>query len=484
MAKSIAANSLYNFALKFFRIIMPVLVSTYVLHTIDPALYGIYADAETWVAIALIFGVYAYGIREAARVRDDKEKSRELFSSLFVINLVANAVVLAVYGGAVLLSIEKAAQSVYLILGMKVFANFFMVEWLNEAFENYRFITIKTIVVRLLYMVLIFACVHKPEDILVYCVIIIATDILNNLASFLYVNKQLPLTFRHLQIKKHLLPLCSMLIISNVNLLYTRLDRMMLGQILGTDAVPLYSIPQSITDMVSALIASIVMVAVPRLAYYSEDHPKEYLDLLNRSYHSFMLVVFPACIGIACLSTEIIRLYSGASYDAAIPVLVIFAIRSIESSVYMVCANQILYVKNQERFLVKMLLMGGVLNVVFNGAAVWAGVFSPATAIFTTFLAEIVLMMVLLRYIQKELEIPFRFFTRTNMKYLMLSLTFVPVTMGVHLLNLGNIANAVIIVPVCVLIYFGALLLMKDETMLFMSKKVLSTLLGRFRRSK
>ena len=69
MAKSIAANSLYNFALKFFRLILPILVSTYILHTLDPTLYGIFSDAETWVAIALIFGVYAYGIREAARVR-------------------------------------------------------------------------------------------------------------------------------------------------------------------------------------------------------------------------------------------------------------------------------------------------------------------------------------------------------------------------------------------------------------------------------
>ena len=59
MAKSIAANSLYNFALKFFRLILPILVSTYILHTLDPTLYGIFSDAETWVAIALIFGVYA-----------------------------------------------------------------------------------------------------------------------------------------------------------------------------------------------------------------------------------------------------------------------------------------------------------------------------------------------------------------------------------------------------------------------------------------
>ena len=148
----------------------------------------------------------------------------------------------------------------------------------------------------------------------------------------------------------------------------------------------------------------------------------------------------------------------------------------------MVCANQILYIKNREKFLVKMLLMGGILNVIFNGAAVLFGIFSPLVAISTTFLAEIVLMIVLMRYIHKEMEIPFYIFTKTNLKYLLLSLTFVPVTIGVHLLGFGELLNAGIVVPVCVAIYFGALLLTKDETMLFLSQKVLSTLLGRFKK--
>ena len=66
--------------------------------------------------------------------------------------------------------------------------------------------------------------------------------------------------------------------------------------------------------------------------------------------------------------------------------------------------------------------------------------------------------------------------------YLLLSLTFVPVTIGVHLLGFGELLNAGIVVPVCVAIYFGVLLLTKDETMLFLSQKVLSTLLGRFKK--
>ena len=63
-------------------------------------------------------------------------------------------------------------------------------------------------------------------------------------------------------------------------------------------------------------------------------------------------------------------------------------------------------------------------------------------------------------------------------------LTFLPVTYGVHLLGFGNVVNVILVVPVCVLIYFGVLLLTKDETMWFLSQKVLSTLLGRFRKSK
>ncbi len=66
---------------------------------------------------------------------------------------------------------------------------------------------------------------------------------------------------------------------------------------------------------------------------------------------------------------------------------------------------------------------------------------------------------------------------------MLLSLTFLPVTLGVHQLGFGNIVNAAIIIPICMLIYFGALLLMKDETMLFLTQKALATVFGRFKKS-
>lgn len=484
MAKSIATNSIYNFILKVFRLIVPVLVGPYIQRLFDKELYGAFNDATTWLDFALIFGVfgiYTYGIREIASIRDDKEKARRLYSSLFSIGVCTNVIVLIAYTGIVWFSVESMSRAIYLVLGFKVFANIFMVEWLNEAIENYKFITIKTIIVRLIYVIGIFTLIHKPDDVIKYSVLIVATDILNNLVSFVYVNRKIPFIFKGIEIKKHIVPLLSILVISNVNLLYTQFDKMMLGQVVDKVSVTVYKTPQDITYMISNLLASIVLVAVPRLAYYnSNNQPENYMKLLNRSYKSFMLVVFPACVGIACLAPEIMWIYGGGKYDASIPVLIIFAMRTIESSVYTICANQVLYVKNQEKFLVRILLVGGLLNVLLNGLLMALKIYTPVTAIVTTLLAEIVVMMLMFSFIRKNLSIDFRFFTKANCKYLALTLLFIPVTMIVKQFGLGMIMNCIVIVPICMAIYFGTLLVTKDETMLFLAKSVL----GKFIKSK
>jgi len=484
MAKSIATNSIYNFILKVFRLIVPVLVGPYIQRLFDKELYGAFNDATTWLDFALIFGVfgiYTYGIREIASIRDDKEKARRLYSSLFSIGVCTNVIVLIAYTGIVWFSVESMSRAIYLVLGFKVFANIFMVEWLNEAIENYKFITIKTIIVRLIYVIGIFTLIHKPDDVIKYSVLIVATDILNNLVSFVYVNRKIPFIFKGIEIKKHIVPLLSILVISNVNLLYTQFDKMMLGQVVDKVSVTVYKTPQDITYMISNLLASIVLVAVPRLAYYnSNNQPENYMKLLNRSYKSFMLVVFPACVGIACLAPEIMWIYGGGKYDASIPVLIIFAIRTIESSVYTICANQVLYVKNQEKFLVRILLVGGLLNVLLNGLLMALKIYTPVTAIVTTLLAEIVVMMLMFSFIRKNLSIDFRFFTKANCKYLALTLLFIPVTMIVKRFGFGMIMNCIVIVPICMAIYFGTLLVTKDETMLFLAKSVL----GKFIKSK
>lgn len=483
MSKSITLNSIYNFILKVFRLIVPVLVGPYIQRLFNAQLYGSFNDASTWVDLALVFGsfgIYTYAVREVSAVRDDREKVRRLYASLFTMGLVTNLAVAGLYTAVILFQANSAARSIYLVLGFKVVANVFMVEWLNEAGENYKFITIKTIIVRFSYLIGIFVLIKEPDDVLKYTMLVVVTDLVNNLISFVYVTRRLGMSFEGISWKEHFMPLVNILVISNVNLLYTSLDKMILGQVADKMQVTVYKTPQDITYMIGQLLASIVLVAVPRLAYYSGNgRMDEFMALVDKSYHSFMLIVFPACTGVACLAPEIMWIYGGGRYDASIPVLIAFAIRTMESAVYTICANQILYVLHQEKFLVRVLLGCGILNAVLDLLLVAVGGYTPLSAIVSTFVAEVILMAIIFWFIRVKLHIPFHFVSRQNVQYVLLSVVFIPITLGVRAMGLGYIWTSILSVPICCLFYFAALLLMKDETMLFLTNKLLS----RFRRS-
>ena len=45
--RSITLNSVYNFVLKVFRLIVPILVGPYIQRLFDPELYGYFNDAST-----------------------------------------------------------------------------------------------------------------------------------------------------------------------------------------------------------------------------------------------------------------------------------------------------------------------------------------------------------------------------------------------------------------------------------------------------
>ena len=480
MAKSITLNSIYNFILKVFRLIVPVLVGPYIQRLFDTQLYGSFNDASTWVDLALVFGsfgIYTYAVREVSAVRDDRQKVRSLYASLFTMGLCTNLLVAVLYSAVIFFQVDSAARSIYLVLGFKVLANIFMVEWLNEAGENYRFITVKTVVVRFAYLIGIFVLIKEPDDVLRYTMLVVVTDLVNNLVSFVYVTRRLGMSFHGISWKQHFMPLVSILVISNVNLLYTSLDKMILGQVADKMQVTVYKTPQDITYMIGQLLASIVLVAVPRLAYYSGNgRMQEFMELVDKSYHSFMLIVFPACTGVACLAPEIMWIYGGGKYDASIPVLIAFAIRTMESAVYTICANQILYVLHQEKFLVRVLLGCGLLNAVLDILLVVAGGYTPLTAILSTFVAEVILMAIIFWYIRVKLHIPFHFVSRQNLRYLALSLVFVPITLGIRAAGFGYIWTAVLSVGVCCLFYFGALLVVRDQTMQFLAGKLFSRL--------
>lgn len=475
MKKSMFKNTIYKALLSFANIVVPLLVGPYIVKLLNIELYGtynkVYADFQLFLTFAS-FGIYTFGIREISKIRNDKKKVSKLLSNLFIISILSNLVVGIIYIIYALTTSSGITTTLYLIMTIQIVSNVFYIEFVNEALENYRFITLKTLIIKILYMFSLFIFVKKPTDIIVYSIIICLTLFANNISSFIYAKRKIKFDFSDIDFKSFIGPLILVLIITNVDLLYSQLDRVMLGKFVSDVSVTMYYIPYYIVSTLAAIPYSIINVSIPRLSYLIENEGKRgYEDTLNKVVSSLLFIIIPMCMGIFVLAKEVIFLYAGEKYMAMVPVLMIACIIRIIISIESTMTNLVMYPNNQEKKIVQFTLICGILNLLLNSLLIMLNMFNPFTCMLTTGIAEISLSTLLYYYISKKLKLNYKLFTKQNILYILLSFAFIPVSLFVRLLNVGFFTTIVIIMLFCIGLYIGVLYYKKDENLKFILNK-------------
>ncbi|HDR6288912.1 flippase [Bacillus cereus] len=484
MQKSIAKNIIYKILLNVFNVILPILVGPYAYRTLGASSMGKVNFSETiftYFFIFAVFGIHQYGLREISAIKDNKKKSEQLFTSLFILSIFTN---LLTFGAYLLFSYfgyaEKGLFYILLIFGFNFIANIFYVEWLNEAYENFDFITLKTIIVKLIYVVMLFIFVQTAQDFYQFTGLLVLSNFLNNIISYIYIRRTVKFDFSNITIKKHLKPLLLIAIFSNAHILYTHLDRFFLGEYVGEKYVSFYVMAFQIMSIINLLMLSVIQVTLPRLSYLSEsDDETAYDKLLNTISQLYFITLFPAAIGIIIVSNLIVVIYGGAQYAAAGPTLAIFSVYMVILGIQSILGNQIMYIKRKEHILVRALLVFGVINIILKIILLKITLFTPTTATLTTTIATLLLVVYIYFYIKKSLKVNYHLFTMANFKYLLYSLTFFPISYVVQLYVSGTIPLFLALVVTNGLAYTLLLFLTKDE-ILFLA---LSKLTSKFKKS-
>ena len=468
-------NTIYKSMLSMVNIVVPLVIGPYIMRLLDVDLYGLYnrvfADFQMFLAFAS-FGVYTLGVREISKIRNDKEKVSKLFTNLFVISFLSNMLVLIIYLIFSLITSTGLAKVLYLVMSIQIIANVFYVEFVNEALENYKFITIKSIIVKIIYFLAILLAVRNPHDIVIYAVIVSLTNFLNNIISFIYAKHRISFDFSKIQIKKYIKPLIAVLVITNADLLYSQLDRVMLGRYVSGVSVTVYYTAYYLISTLSAIPYSIINVSIPRLSYLLKNEGKEiYEEKLNNSISSLIFIIVPMCLGVFVLSKEAIILYAGKKYLMAIVPLMIACITRIFISLESVMNNLVMYPNNREDRILKVSLTCGISNLIINYLLVLFKIFSPLTALATTGLVELTIFIIHYTYARKKMNIDVRVFSKKNMTYILLSLLFIPISLIIRSLKLNFYINIIVIVIICSFMYFIVLYIKKDTNLLFILDK-------------
>ncbi|WP_297421038.1 oligosaccharide flippase family protein [Clostridium sp.] len=470
MSKSISKNAFFKVMLNLSNIILPIIVMPVVLNAIQDRLNGYITMGETWTAVFMIFasfGVYQYGLREVSKVRDDKKKLRQTITSLFIITTATTTVTSILY--AIFLIVFHRNDTYFytcIIMGLNIAFNLFNVEWINEALENYDFIAIKTMLVKILYNLLTIYFVKTQEDFLFYIYLTCGINFINNISSFVYIKKKIQFDFSNLYIKKHIKPMFSVVVLANTYILYTWLDKIMINKTLNSTEAGYYGVAQKIMSMIDLLLFTIVQVSMSRLTNYLENHSKEvYLNLLNKVVKVYFLLLFPASIGLLGVSKQVVIIMGKGTntYLPAVPILMVFSIYMLTIGIDRIIADQIIYIFGRERTDAKLVLIGGIINLALNLLLVITNIFTPTTVIITTLLANLTVIAMEYRLVKKGLNLDIHLFAFDNLKYLYYSLIFIPVTFFINKYVSGILLSCFLDIAACCSIYFIILKLTKDD---------------------
>ncbi len=482
MAKSIKVNALFKTLMSIINIIIPLITAPYIARILSIDGYMEYNRALSmlsWFSPFAIFGVYTYGMRTISQIKNDKNAVSIAFSKLFYFNIFTALLVTIIFILLVFFTPRfNAYKGIYIVISSQLLFICFATDWANEAYENYGFILIKSFVVRLLYVIAVFALVKKTDDVLLYVILSSASVILNNLLTFAY--SKLKIHFSKTSLKDVLAlskPLFVVFLLVNSGMLYTVFDKFMLTWFGDRSDITFYNISQTIILAVVNVTSSIILVSIPRLSFlWANNKQVDYYEVLKKTSSTFMALHTPCCVGMACIAWEVIFYYSGMKYIQASWALFFFSIRHYVSAFDMILAKQVLLATGNEKVLTKIYYLGGIYNLVCKLVLVVLQKLTPELCIITTATAD-VFVIVLQCLSLKKLNIKYTIFSMSLLKYLFACVLFVPIILLIkHIVPFTNVftitERTVLSIIVCATIYLIYLFIIRDELLLSVLRRI------------
>ena len=415
-----------------------------------------------------MLGVSTYAVREGAKLRENKKEFQKFTSQVFTINIlstIASYIVLA----ALVFTIPNftSYKVLFLILSMNIGLTTLSVDWLNTIFEDFLYITIRSIVINIISLLALFAFVKTKEDYIIYAGLQVLTHGLICVSNWFYCRKYVRLRIEiNPDFKKHLPKLIILFANALAVSIYVNFDTTMLGLIKGDYYVGLYTAPTRIYLVVKSLMIAIYTVTIPRLSsLFGANDKIGFKTLYSNLWCTLSLVLIPAGVGLACVSEHIILLFGGSSYlgsSTTLQILSFALIFSIFGGLITACLN-VTIGREKENLVATILsaLLNCILNIFFiplmahNGAAI------------TTVLAELfVVVYCYLRIPDREQYIEQKKIMRAIVHALIGSATIILTKIAISLFGINIWMELTSTIIGSAIVYSITLIMLKDETVI------------------
>jgi len=471
--KRIGKNFLYNLLTMMTNILFPLMTFPYLARVLGPDGLGKVNFASAFVAYFVIFatiGIPSYGIREVAKAGNDLAKRGKVFSELFFINVISVMICTAVMGSTFFFIPQiQADVPLFLVSGLLLVFSLFSMEWVFSGMEDYKYISLRNLLVKMVYVIAVFTLVHDPKDYFVYACIGVAVNFGNYLYNILYLRKNVTLQFRGLNLKQHLKPIFTLFAISVSVSLYYTINPLIIGFLSSAEQVGYFTTFLRILLMVTALVNAYTSVVYPRFSLYvHQNQMEEYNVLATRSISLVNVILLPAMTLLFVYGREIIDLFAGQAFVDHVAIFLVMIPVLYFGGISQLMQSQILLPHKMERKVVVAPIVGAVINLGLGAVLIhFYGALGSSIAFV---IAEVMVFFILRRVARKVVS--FRLITKP------IALNFLfNVLMGTGFYFLADLFNrsvvaVVLLSGVYLTIYVGVLVLLREPNLMALIGKV------------
>jgi O-antigen/teichoic acid export membrane protein len=410
LMKSLKVNSLLNAIKSMMRIAFPLITLPYVSRVLQVENLGKYnfsLTVVTYFSYIASLGINGYGIRNGSAIRNDKQQFEKFACEIFTINIVSMTIAYLLLI-IVTLNSEKIVlyRSTIFILALNIFFTAIGTEWLFSIFEDYLYITVRSVIFQIVSVILMFILVKTPGDLNSYALLTVISGGGSNILNWFHARKycKIKLT-RRPQFKKHLGSVLSIFASDLAILVYVNSDVIMLGYLSSDYYVGLYGFSCKIYAGLKTLLGALIIVSIPRLSFlWGTDKREQYYATLYKIFETSITVMLPLAAGVIMTSREIVLLLGGTPYLESSVSLSLLSAATVFCELSYIYTQCILMPMHKENILMLITFFSAAANIGLN--FVFIPLLKQNGAAVTTILAEF-LVYILARYATRR-DVNFR----------------------------------------------------------------------------
>ena len=470
--KSLSKNSLFYLLYNVANVIFPFITGLYVTHVLLPNTIGSVEFARNFVqyfVILAFLGIPTYGLREVAKYRNDKISLNKIYSELMVINFLSTVFFLMIYI-ILIMNIPRFSNNIilYLVVGISLALNFLNNSWLFEGLEEFKYISIRNIIFKVLTFLLLVLFVRSDNDYLIYAFITIIGVSGNYILNIIYSRKFVSFSIKNLNLKNHMKSIAFLVMVNLAIEIYSLIDVTMLGLICNNDTVAYYSYGIKIHKIILQVVNTFTMVLVPRITfYYKEKNIEGFNRLLRKTLIVILLITIPIIIGINFTSEYIITNLYGLNYIRSAYVLDIISLALIISPIGYLLGSRVLLATNNEKKMVIPVGTGAIINVLLNYFLI--SIYNEVGAAIASVISELAVMLIYVTLGKKHFKL--KAYLKNVSKIIIAN-----IIMFLYLIAISYYFEdslIVVIIKICgsFIIYSSCLFILKEEISMDIIKK-------------